>query len=85
MAAIILIMRTQEHMASIQQSFQAVFKMDVLRPVTPFRPKEQSRVTANLCGESKWREEFDPLMGKMRRGTSTTAQKEIETRVRAED
>jgi hypothetical protein len=85
MAAIILVMRTQKPQASIRQSFQAVFEMGVLRPITPLRPKEQSRVTDNFCGESKWRKEFDRLMRKMSRRTRTTAQKKIETRIRAKD
>ncbi|MGZ8530081.1 MAG: antitoxin family protein [Candidatus Binatia bacterium] len=80
-------MRTQKRETSIEQTFQAVYEKGVLRPLKPLGLKEKSRVTVTLCGESKWREDFDRLMRKMSRRTRTTSQKELEaeiTRARAE-
>ena len=74
-------MKTQKPAASLDQTFQAVFEKGVLRPLQPLALKEKSRVTVTLCGENKWRADFDRLMRKMSRRTRTTPQKEIQAEV----
>lgn len=64
-----------------EQTFQAVYEKGVLRPLKPLALKEKSRVTATLCSESKWRQEFDRLMRKMSRRTRGISQQEIEAEI----
>lgn len=63
------------------ETFQAVFENGVLRPLRPLRLKEKSRVTLTLCGESKWRNDFERLMRKMSRRTRAITQKDTEAEV----
>ena len=80
-------MPTHKREISTDQTFQAVFEKGVLRPLKPLALKEKSRVTVTLCGESKWRQDFDRLVRKMRRRTRGHSQQEIEaeiTQARAE-
>jgi predicted DNA-binding antitoxin AbrB/MazE fold protein len=74
-------MRIQKREPPIEQTFQAVFEKGVLRPLEPLHLKEKSLVTVSLCGESRWRNEFERLMRKMSRRTRSVAQKEIETEI----
>ena len=63
------------------ETFRAVFENGVLRPLEPVRLKEKSRVTVTLCGESKWRNDFERLMLKMSRRTRAITQKDTEAEV----
>jgi predicted DNA-binding antitoxin AbrB/MazE fold protein len=74
-------MATQKRQTESDKTFEAVFEKGVLRPLVPLRLKEKSRVTVTLCGESKWRSDFERLMRKMSQRTRAIPQREIEAEI----
>jgi predicted DNA-binding antitoxin AbrB/MazE fold protein len=65
----------------VEETFRAVFENGVLRPLQPLRLKEKSRVLVTVYRESRWRNEFERLVRRMKARTKAVPQEVIEAEV----
>lgn len=65
----------------VEETFRAVYKNGVLRPLQPLRLKERSHVLVTLYPEAQWRKDFERLLRRMKVRTKSIPQEVIEAEV----